>query len=271
MKALAVARYLIKKKGSANYFLVRTVSVTKVFCGSVVNAESLPPCMQLVGHEAEQEAAGCPHPHQFILSQATVLPLFFFVTFTISSWSQDRDRAGCCGHVHTWVGAADSKSSKFPTKKHKRFMSPSPEHLAQTGRVGEGEWNRVFTGKLPCPVPLFAVIRLSQPNRAKLLVAQVEHPGESWKELFPRTPQALGPPWLAALLTGAQTWRQQGKPYANMPPEKPCQEKRKWFCAVVFSGAGSHNFVSGLGLGFFFLNTDRYSISWRSFSYLLKQ
>lgn len=101
-------------------------------------------------------------------------------------------------------------------------------------------------------------------------MAHLEHPSESWKELFPRTSQALGPPWLTAPLTGAQTWWQRGKPYANMPAENTCQEKRKHFCAVIFSSAGSHNFVSVLIWGFF-LNTDRYSISWRSLSYLLKQ
>ena len=101
MKALAAARCTHQRKGSANYFLVRTVSVIKVLRGSVVNADSLPLHTQPMGHEPEQEVAGCPHPHQFTLSHSDTHTFVFLATFTISSWSEDRDGAGCCGHVHT--------------------------------------------------------------------------------------------------------------------------------------------------------------------------
>lgn len=135
--------------------------------------------------------------------------------------------------------------ASFPQTSTQRFI---PNVSCKSKGMREG--GIVFSlGSFSRPMSPFAVVRLSQQNREKLPVAHPEHPSEIWKELFPRTSQALGPPWLAAPLTGAQTWRQQGKPYANMPPEKTCQGKRKRFCAVIFSSTGSPNFVSVLILG----------------------
>lgn len=57
MKALAAARCTHQRKGSANYFLVQTVSVIKELCGSVANADSLPPHTQPV-HGSQARAGG---------------------------------------------------------------------------------------------------------------------------------------------------------------------------------------------------------------------
>lgn len=42
MKALAAAGCTHQRGGSANYFLVGTVSVIKALCGGAANADSLP-------------------------------------------------------------------------------------------------------------------------------------------------------------------------------------------------------------------------------------
>jgi len=150
-------------------------------------------------------------------------------TLTLSSRGEDRDGAGCRGHVCTSVGAAKPKPSKLPMNERKRCLSPFPQHLAKLGGWHRRERDCVFTGKHPSRPPQCAVVRLLQPNRERQLVAPPAHPSESWKELFPGTSQSQGPPWLAAPLTGAQTWWQQGKPYANM-----ARKKKAVLCCYFF-------------------------------------
>lgn len=193
------------------------------------------------------------------------------MTFTISCWSEDRP-ACCCGHVHIQAGTADSEPSKFPMNKHKCFMPPSPEHLARLGGW-EREGNRimlllgsVFPAPLPvcCGKPLAAKQRITcGPSRAIQ---------QKLKRLFPRTSQALEPLCLVALFTGARTLWQQRKPCANMAPEKTCQKKKKSiFVLLFFPMLAVIILFNFFFVCAFFKNTSRYNISWRSFTYLLKE
>lgn len=169
MKALTAPHCTHLRKGSAIYFLVRTVSVIKVLCGLVqMLIPSHPTRSPWVTSQGRRELAA----HTLISSYfhtATLIHLCFpcdIHRFPME-WAQRWVRLlQACSLKHTW------------------FMSPSPEHLAKMG-VGERGVELCFYWEASLSPSPFAVVRLFQPNREKSLIAHPEHPAESWKELLP--------------------------------------------------------------------------------------
>lgn len=171
MKALAAARCTHQRRGSANYFLVGTVSVIKALCGGAAGADPSRPARP-PGQQPEQEAAACPHPHHFTLSHRTLTALF-------SLWHSPFP-----GGVRTGQAAVAGTSAlgrhcrlparQIPHEQAQTLRAPSPEHPARRGGWGLRGTEPSFCWEMSfLPLP-FAVVRLLQPKREELLVAHPE-------------------------------------------------------------------------------------------------
>lgn len=249
MQALAAAHCTHQRKGSVNYFLVCTISVIKALCGSVqMLIPSQPAHSPWVNRQGRRELAA----HILISSYFHTTPLIHLcfpcdIHCFPMEWAQRQGRL-----------------LQARSLKHKRFMSPSPEHLAKMRRWERGEWSCVFTGKHPSNPPhLLQQGSCSQTGKNHLLLIQsiLVKAGKNFYQ-GPGTSVAHGP---AHRGSGLVTREALCK---HATREHTPRKKKAILCFFPVPAVIVFCFNFGVW-SIFFKHWD--NISWSSFSYLLKQ
>lgn len=165
------------------------------------------------------------------------------MTCTISCWSEDTP-ACCCGHVHIQAGTADSEPSKFPMNKHKCFMLPSPEHLARLGGW-ESEGNRIMLllgSVFPAPLPVCCGKPLAA-KQGRITCGPSREIQQKLKRALPKDLPGPGTSVPCGTIHRGSDFVATKKAMCKHGTRENTPQKKKHFCAVIFSNAGSHNFV----------------------------
>lgn len=210
-----------QREGSANYFLVQTVSVTELK-RALINVYSLPPHVQAVAYKLQDEATAHALLSSYFHSTA-LIPLFpcKIHHFLVEHAQSPGSGAGASSQQHCHLQAP-----------HEQILNTQvPEHPAKLGTSADGRcWYSIFTGNL-LPTPNMCCVK------SKITF---ELPAMSYLKL--RSP-ALGPPrprdltQLTALLGGnRRTWQLQGEPHkkASTDSMQGRNQKKKFFLYYFF-------------------------------------
>lgn len=209
-----------QREGSANYFLVQTVSVTELK-RALINVYSLPPHVQAVAYKLQDEATAHALLSSYFHSTA-LIPLFpcKIHHFLVEHAQSPGSGAGASSQQHCHLQAP-----------HEQILNTQvPEHPAKLGTSADGRCRySIFTGNL-LPTPNMCCVK------SKITF---ELPAMSYLKL--RSP-ALGPPrpWdltqLTALLGGKRrTWQLQGEPHKKASTDSmQGRNQKKFFCIILF-------------------------------------
>lgn len=192
MKALAAARCTHQRKGSANYFLVQTVSVIKELCGSVANADSLPPHTQPVhGSQARAGGSWLPTPSSVytFTQQCSYLCFPCEIHHFLVGWGHETGQAAV-GTFTLESALLTPSPASFP-RTSANTSCPQPQSILpnwEGGRAGKGIM--FLLGSVP-PIPLICC--------GKALIAkqgEITHgpSGASWWKLEGALPKDLPGP-----------------------------------------------------------------------------
>lgn len=194
MKALAAPHCTHQRKGSANYFLVWAVFVIKVVCDSVANPYSIPHHTQPMGHRPVQEVAGCPHPHQFILSHSNTHTLLFLVTFAFPHGVRTETGQAAVGTFTL----ESVPSTPRPASSHELAQ----ELHAPTPRASWGNGTMFFPGS----TPPFLAISCGKAPAAKQGKMSGGPCGACWQRALSKNLPGPGTSVAHGPADGAQAW-----------------------------------------------------------------